>query len=852
MSSNNRFTNGGGGGGRDPRDEGEDEEADEEAQTELGPNPTPEEMQEVADREKEDEEKAAPDGDVDPTPRLDHTKVQEETDDPTRQWDDDPVESDPNQERVDYGAVRVSDPDDATSRDDAIGEQAREYEQEAMGEFGVDDSAMVSVTYEEDANTLNASLTSFGEDALRRRHRWEAREDAASEFDAFGPGDFTIDEVGDELAISLQDDAIDQYVRTSAAEEYDEFGPEDFTVDREGDELAVSLQEDAREDALDRYADEYRDDLVADLEELRPVAEEAPDHPTPGQLEDVAEYGGLLDFEPDAINVGREGDEIRVGVDEQAQLDALRQRVAARDDRLEPQDIVVEETDGGFTARADEDALAEALRQDLADEHEGVEAEDVEITIEDGEVSARAEVEEERRRIRDLVDVDIGFDRTALVDVDRRPISVDVESNIEAPDIDDLDKRTIPPTAVDDFEASVLNDVLRGTPEQIREVEEGQLGPRATRQRDFTDDLMDEVTKRIDSDTALSGAAAAGAVGVAAPEPASSIGGAGVLLGVGAVAGAGIAVDAARRNELDVSRSRVEEVGVGATITEEELDVAEDVGRTTQVEMAERVAELDVAERNLAEIDIPADEFVAGASPQMAGQIGIEEPRRSSIREDSRTDIQRLIEDGDDVFEGRRDPRGAFREERAYPTGESAVIGREVERVEEAQTSEVAQEDITRNLEEFDVSQQLQVDVSPLSAPLSGLDPMSDTAIDLDVGLDAAGQQVQALEAQSTLQQQQLLQETASAPGFADPTANIPDYAEGVGTGFGTGVPGTGAPELPAPVELPDPVPSDRSRDLFDLAGVEVEFEVPTAEEIGADVEAGLGDVGIDMEGLGQ
>lgn len=772
MARNTNLAGGGRGGSVDRRTEREDEEEevapDGDPGPELDPNPTPDEVEERAGEARE-ELSLSPDSDPDPMP---------------------------------------VDEDDATGRDDEVGNAAREFEREVREEHTLAPEA-VAVRFDEETQKLRAELTDEGAETLRRRRRANVRLETASETEEFGPGDFIVRET-------------------------------------DSGEFNVELTDDAREEAARRSVGD-------ELEDARPIAEEAPDHPTPEEVETVADVGGLADFDADELEFEATEYGVNVDVAAEAQRDRLRQRVAARDDRLEPQDIVVEETEDGFTARGDEDALAEALRQDLADEHEGVEPEDVEITIEDGEVSARAEVKEERRRLRDLVDIDVGFDRTALVDVDRRPISIDVESNIDAPDLEDLDRETIPPTAVDNFEASVLNDVLGGAPAEIREVEEEQLGPRATRERDFTDDLMDEVTERIDRDAALSGAAAAGAVGVAAPEPASSIGGAGVLLGVGAVAGAGIAVDAARRNELDVSRDRVEEVGVGASIVEEELEVSEDIGRTTQVEMAERVAELDVAEQNLAEIDIPADEFVAGTSPQMAGQIGVEEPRGSIRQEDTRTDIQRLIEDGDDVFEGRRDPRGAFREERDFPTGESAVIGREVERVEKAQSSDLAEEDITRNLEEFDVAQQLEVDVSPLSAPLSGLDPMSDTVMDLDVGLDAAGQQVQALEAQSALQQQQLLQETTGAPGFSDPTLNTPGFAEGLatGTGFATGPPPSTGDLLPPMIDLNDPVPSDRRRDEFDLTGVEVEFEVPTAEEVGAAVGEGLDDVGIDTEDLG-
>lgn len=293
MSSNDRFTSGDGRGGRrrdrDDEEEEEQQQSTEDEQT-VDPNPTPAEVEQRAEQAREELD-LGPDGDFDPTPQV----------------------------------------DDATSREDEVGDAAREFEREVREEHTLAPED-VAVRFDEDEQQLRAEYTEAGQERLRNRRRSEARRDVAEDFERFDPLDFDVEKT---------DDGFD-----------------------------VRLTDEAREEAARRTVDQQ-------LDEVGDLAQSAPDHPSPAEVEDVAAVGAVADFDIEDLEFDATDDGVAIGVTESARRERLREQAAARSDAFGPEDITVEDTADGLQASVADDAM-----QDYLDEQEA-EAETAEFTIPD-------------------------------------------------------------------------------------------------------------------------------------------------------------------------------------------------------------------------------------------------------------------------------------------------------------------------------------------------------------------------------------------------------------------------------------------------------------------------------------
>ena len=355
---------------------------------------------------------------------------------------------------------------------------------------------------------------------------------------------------------------------------------------------------------------------------------------------------------------------VRVEPTDDARREALQERAARQDDRFDESDIAVvgvgPADDQEFETRVRPAAAREVARQQLA-ERDHVDAEDVVVTQE-------------------------GPDRFVAEEREAPPVSADADVNVE-------------------------NLFASGR---------GEDAPAPV-----------NVDADINPDRTSGKVAAAGLAGVAAPEPVSSTGGA--LLAGGAVAGA-LAVDAARRSEVglgdgiqrtevDVSEPSSElAVSSGSAATATEVEVTEPTVQEVEPTDPEGVTEVSVGrESGAGETAQPADDTVVPGEYPLAGRDFAADPRRDAVRQETDPEAvldtrgaatigagEQLTEEGTGSSVGsgtqseileevrrdinnpvERDRSGAFRPEREFPTGSSAVVSEEVGRLESAAEPQV-------------------------------------------------------------------------------------------------------------------------------------------------------------------
>ena len=373
----------------------------------------------------------------------------------------------------------------------------------------------------------------------------------------------------------------------------------------------------------------------------------------------------LGDFKTDELQFEAADGTVRVSPTEEAKERVLRERAASQSDRFDEDDIAIVRVgrDERLEARVKQSAGTREARQQLA-EREGVDADDVVVR----QPEPGRFVAEER---------------------EGPPVEVDVSTDA------------------------------------------GALFERATGDGDAGAPL--DVDASVDRDSRTGQVAATGFAGVAAPEPTSSL--TGGLLAGGAVATA-VTVDALRRSDEvgigeGVQRSELD-VGSGGTVSE--LDVGAGAGATTtEVEITEPtiqeveptdpadVTEVEIGEGSEGAREQASDDTVVPEEFPLPGRDFPANPREDAVQRrnepsdvlDTSTGVtigesQQTSEDVADGAVGsstqseileevqrdinnpvERDRGGAFRPEREFPTGSSAVVSQEVARTESATEPQV-------------------------------------------------------------------------------------------------------------------------------------------------------------------
>jgi hypothetical protein len=575
-----------------------------------------------------------------------------------------------------------------------VARQAQQLEQQAVQELNQrQDRREISgedVRVERTGDTLQADLLAGArEDLGANPSKRDIRRDVASERENVDPGDVRVERTGDGVDVRLTDsarqDRVDQK-REEFAAQFDGVEADEVTVERNGDKISLQVSESGLRD----FRAAQREATLQDAPTgARRAVEATPDQQVASRefrlAAQVAE--GIEGVEPEDIDI-------------QAQTELVKRGPGTPGARTE------------FEASLDEDA-AERLERERARGRTEARQEDV-----DGLIEIRAE--------------NIDFDPST-----GRVVRSDLPTASEAADdalgrLDDrlrgtvesaqdrarsgLSERTEPLTDRRDAAVDSIDDALgglgsraaarvSGAQDRARDVRSNVLGGLESGRQNAVG-AVDDIDMDVegiggdDAQTAGSGLAGAALVGVAAPEPVSTAGGAAVL---GGLAAGAIATDALAGDELRQPRDQrqegelpVAEPGVDSELDigggfESELQVSEDLGRDS---------ELPIAEGPTSRSEISIDDIAAGTgagsgilgtSPMTIGQgegrVRDRVRQRQRERERER-ELQEILEGPEGEVTLGEEPvaqdeqvtepevMDGFEVPREFPTGEDAVVGR--------------------------------------------------------------------------------------------------------------------------------------------------------------------------------
>ena len=394
-----------------------------------------------------------------------------------------------------------------------------------------------------------------------------------------------------------------------------------------------------------------------------------------------------IDIPRSAVEVRRSDDGFEFELEEDFQRDIAREQAAQEAD-VDPSDVVVEEDGDELTARLSDDFLEERRRdeeeeiqagliEDLDEDFPGVDIteDDVEIEIEDDTITAELtdgalrDIERQSSLISDfevdISDLGTGSGAAGSAFVGSATAQTGVEDPLRDAQPQGLavgDTQLIGPgedlpTSLDelgdvDFGSDELlttdlptsvgeaAPIVRETSRDIaRAPAERAVGGTIQRSMDARDLVSGDFDELVDSSVGQT-AVAAGAAGIAAPEPATTIGGAAVA--GGAILGSA-ALDVSRRGEIDIDPRDVQQDRSELEVGEPRATTSElDVGRPRRE--AGEVSRPTSPEPVSAEIETPQTGEVVDGS-----EIGV--PRIEAQQATGMQREGRLVEDLDELLD---------------------------------------------------------------------------------------------------------------------------------------------------------------------------------------------------------
>lgn len=515
-------------------------------------------------------------------------------------------------------------------------------------EYGVDasrDDFEVSGDEVQPGDELESEI----EGVLRRRAEREARQEAAREFESetgidASPSDFDVD--GDQVRPDedLQSEYRSQQEAEARREAADQFesetgidaSPSDFDVQngevQPDDDLQQEFRSQQRAEARETAAEELSNELDADVSESDLVRsdgaysldESAQERIAREQFadeagvdeSDVVEVGHSLEvhagyLDATAPSVEPDEGETQLALDP----DVAEERIAAQEPGLSTEDIDVSyDSAGNQQVEVD---LGEPVDLSPNDDPSGINQESASLEqIERAEATRDRDIQEtlqyEAGQVRDAASASVqvgedfagGVESATGLDQLRSDLSGGIDATAE-----------VGSTAMDVSEATVerVRDPV-GTTQAAIDAGSGAFDAGVETVEGVGGAFADQTTARQRAALTTAGGF------IAAPEPVSSGVGTAAAVGTGVLIGGAVAVEAARRAEIDVPErfGRQSELDAPA---EEDVTAEIDVPASGEFSQAELGVPRDAVVAGDAEIAVPADG--AGPGAQQSGELGI-------------------------------------------------------------------------------------------------------------------------------------------------------------------------------------------------------------------------------------
>ena len=523
------------------------------------------------------------------------------------------------------------------------------------------------------------------------------------------------------------------------------------------------------------------------------------------------QFGGV-DIGPDDVELSIAQNGVRAELNQDtveeiqsARVEGLRER-AADQFGVEPEDIDVEETADGFTARVREGAEVEATGFDvvsLGDDFPGSADEAVAVgrDLASGEGAA-------------LIETDLPTNQREAQLAVRDTVQNTIDGTVE-------------------FTQESVDEAVRSTQQAVDD-------PVGT-----ADDAVDSITES--AGPAAGTAAAAGAVGVATPEPATTA--AGGLL----IAGAAGAAALSNRAEIDAPtkpEDEVSELSIGEETFSTELDVgsgdteASEIDAPTEPEAGGEIDAPTGPGQQSGEVEAPGIESQSLVEPEqrreedtetddgtiIIGEEDIEDtgPLVEIPEEEQMEQIRDQLERQQDFVRDETEP-GEFDDSDAFDFVDEGATGEEP--VDEDVVTEPGVDTGTDTGTGTATGPGSGDDVfAPPAPPEDVTDQPTDTGTDVDAGVDNT-QEVDVVSEPG-----QVVKPPAFDPAFPNPIAQQP--------AFEAATPSTGPPEETQPRRRPRDFEAgfddDDEEERFggveaDLSEETFEFDLPTPDFLGGD-----------------